>query len=82
MDPHQNIMSPQHCAKELFFLPKAETFLFYASIKVFQATAEAFRTPKTTSSSLKNEISHFFSLFVGHFCLPGSGIGSLPVHIL
>ena len=38
----------------------------------YQATGEAFSSPKRTSSSSKRENSSLFSFFVCHFCLPGS----------
>jgi hypothetical protein len=39
-----------------------------------QATREAFSSQKRTSSTSKNEIYKLFSMFVGHFCHPGSGL--------
>jgi hypothetical protein len=47
-----------------------------ASIKDVQATGEAFSPQKRTSSTSKHENSVLFSIFVGHFCPPGSGSGS------
>jgi hypothetical protein len=44
-----------------------------ASIKDVQATGEASSPQKKTSSTSKHENSLFFSIFVGHFCPPGSG---------
>jgi hypothetical protein len=37
---------------------------------------DAFSPQKTTSSTSKHENSVLFSIFVGHFCPPGSGSGS------
>jgi hypothetical protein len=41
-----------------------------------QAAEEAFSLQKKTSSTSKHEISEFFSIFVGHFCPPGSVSGT------
>jgi hypothetical protein len=38
-----------------------------------QATGEAFSLQKRTSSTLIKEIYSLFSMFVFHFCPPGSG---------
>jgi hypothetical protein len=42
-------------------------------IKDAQATGEAFSPQKRTSSTSKHENSVLFSIFVSHFCPPGSG---------
>jgi hypothetical protein len=34
---------------------------------------EAFSPQKRTSSTSKEKIYYFFSIFLGHFCPPGSG---------
>jgi len=47
-----------------------------ASIKDAQATGEAFSPQKRTSSTSKKENSLLVSIFVCHFCSPGSGSGS------
>jgi hypothetical protein len=41
-----------------------------------QATGETFSPQKRTSSTSKDENSDLFSIFLGHFCPPGSGSGS------
>jgi hypothetical protein len=47
-----------------------------ASIKVAQATGEAFSPQKVKlSTSSKHELSGLFSIFAGYFCPPGSGSG-------
>ncbi len=51
--------------KNLFFGPKTVYLLSYV-----QATREAFSHQKITASTSTN-----FSMFVGHFCPPGSGFG-------
>ncbi len=63
------------------FLIKNCNLLIYpwASIKDAQATGEAVSPQKRTSSTLKHENSGFFSIFVGHFCPPGSGSGSANI---
>ncbi len=43
------------------------------SIKEIQATGEAFSPQKRTSSTLKLKISSPFPIFVGNFCISGSG---------
>ena len=43
---------------------------------IVQATGEAFSPQKRTSSTSKDENSVLFSIFLGHFCPPGSGSGS------
>ncbi len=42
-------------------------------MKDAQATGEAFSPQKRTSSTTKHENSVLFSIFVGHFCPPGTG---------
>jgi hypothetical protein len=59
-----------------FFAFLYRKFLFsypYASIKDAQASGEAFIPKKRTPSTSKHENSSLFSIFVGHFCPPGSG---------
>jgi hypothetical protein len=57
-----------------YFLDQKLQFTYpYASIKDAQATGEAFSLQKRTSSTSKHENSLLFSIFVGHFCPPGSG---------
>jgi hypothetical protein len=47
-----------------------------------QATGEAFSPQKRTFSTSKNEIYQLFSMFVGHFYIPGFGYGSRdPIEI-
>jgi hypothetical protein len=45
-------------------------------MKDVQATGEAFSHHKRTYSTSKKEIYKLFSIFVGHFCPPGSGFES------
>jgi hypothetical protein len=44
-------------------------------VKNVQVTEEAFSSQKRPSNTSKHELLKFFSTFVGHFCLPGSGSG-------
>ncbi len=46
--------------------------------KIVQSTEEAFSPQKRTSSTSKNEIYQFFSMFVGHFVPRGSGSNQDP----
>jgi hypothetical protein len=50
-----------------------------AFIKDAKATGEAFSPQKRTSSTVKREFLYLFSIFVGHFCPPGSGSETLIV---
>jgi hypothetical protein len=55
------------------FLNKKMQFTYpMASIKNVQATGEVFSPQKRTLSTSKHEISSLFSIFLGHFCPPGS----------
>jgi hypothetical protein len=45
-------------------------------MKNAQATGETYSPQKRTSSTSKDENSVLFSIFLGHFCPPGSGSGS------
>jgi hypothetical protein len=57
-----------------YFLDQKLQFTYpYTSIKDAQATGEAFSTQKRTSNTSKHDNSVFFSIFVRHFCPPGSG---------
>jgi hypothetical protein len=63
--------------KKKFFLDQKLQFTYpQASIKDAQATGEPFNPQKRTFSTSKHENSVLFSIFVGHFCPPGSGSGS------
>jgi hypothetical protein len=53
-----------------FFDQKLQFTYPQSSIKNIQATGEALSPQKRTSSASKHEI--YFSIFVGHFCPPGS----------
>jgi hypothetical protein len=57
----------------IFFGSKLQFTYPWASIKDTQATEEAFSPQKRTSSTSKHENSLLFSIFVGHFCPPGTG---------
>ncbi len=57
-----------------YFLDQRLPFTYsYASMKHAQATEEAFSPQKRKSSTSKHKNSVLFSIFVGHFCPPGSG---------
>ncbi len=55
------------------FLSKMQFTYPRASLKDAQTTGEAFYPQKRTSDTSKHENSLLFSIFVGHFCPPGSG---------
>jgi hypothetical protein len=61
----------------MFFLPVFDQKLPYTnpySLKVVQATGEAFRTLKKEHRELqKIKFINIFSIFVGNFCPPVSG---------
>jgi hypothetical protein len=62
--------------KFLYFFDEKLQFSYpLASIKDAQATGEAFSPQKRTSSTSKHKNSLLFSVFVDHFCPPGSGSG-------
>jgi hypothetical protein len=42
-------------------------------MKDVQPIGEAFSPQKENTSTPKHDISELFSIFVGHFCPPGSG---------
>jgi hypothetical protein len=55
------------------FLSKISITYPWAVIKDVQAKGEAFSPQKRTSSKSNKEIYYLFSIFVSHFCPPGSG---------
>ncbi len=57
--------------------PSPVIFRYHLPLKDVQATEEAFSLQKRTSSTSKNEIYFFFSIFAGHFCPPESGCTTL-----
>jgi hypothetical protein len=60
--------------KIIFFYKK---IVIYLSVKDSQATGETLSPQKRTCSTSKHETSAFFFYFLGYFCPPGSGSGSI-----